>query len=72
MPAASYKQQADQRHRFKVFTEGDLVMVHLRKQRLPAGSHHKLQAKKIGPCRILRKINENAYVVDLPKDLQIS
>lgn len=48
-----------------------MVMVHLRKNRLPAGVYHKMMAKRIGPCRILHKINDNAYVVDLPKDLQI-
>lgn len=31
----------------------------------------KLKRKKIGPCRIQKVINDNAYVLDHPKDLDI-
>jgi hypothetical protein len=31
-----------------------------------------LKYKKIGPCNILKKINDNSYKVNLPTDLDIS
>ena len=47
-------------------------MVFLKKSRFLAGSYHKLKNKKIGPCKIISKINPNAYKVELPPDLRIS
>ena len=47
-------------------------MAYIRKKRLPKGTYNKLKLKKIGPCKILRKLFANAYELELPSDLQIS
>jgi hypothetical protein len=66
-----YKHRADQHRRELQFEVGDLVLAHLRKERLPRGTYNKLKMKKIGPCKIIRKFEENTYEIELPDGVQI-
>ena len=63
-----YKAREDLKCRDVNFEEGELVMVHLKKDQFPRGTYNKLKWKKIGLCKILRKIFANAYEVELPSD----
>ena len=47
-------------------------MAYLRKERFPKGTYNKLNFRKIGPCKILRKFSVNAYELELPSNPQIS
>ena len=42
-------------------------MVYLRKERFPTGSYNKLRQRKLGPCRIIKKLGPNACQVELPQ-----
>ena len=47
------------------FQPGDLVWIHLRKERFPSKRKSKLMPRSDGPFEVLEKIGPNAYKVDL-------
>ena len=41
-------------------------------ERFYPGTYQKLQAKKMGPFRVLKRLDENAYLLELPSNLHFS
>jgi hypothetical protein len=54
------------------FDPGDLVWLHLRNEWFPDLRKSKLMPRADGPFKVLKKINENAYKLDLPADFGVS
>ena len=67
-----YKSYADLYRRHLEFKEGDYVMIWIRPKLFPPEAVKKLTTRSAGPFKILKKINSNAYVTDLPPDFGIS
>jgi translation initiation factor IF-1 len=51
---------------------GDLVWLHLRKERFPELRKSKLMSRAADPFKILSKINDNAYKLELPPKFGVS
>jgi hypothetical protein len=49
-----------------LFQPGDMVWVHFCKDRFPEKRKSKLLPRGAGPYKVLAKINDNAYKIDLP------
>jgi hypothetical protein len=51
---------------------GNLVWLHLRKEQFPDLRMSKLMSRADGPFKILEKINDNAYKLELPPEFGVS
>jgi hypothetical protein len=69
---AKYKLIGDKGRKQLNFAPGDLVWLHLRKEWFPDLRKSKLMPRAHGPFKVLKKINENAYKLDLPADFGVS
>ncbi|KAI0531222.1 hypothetical protein KFK09_000775 [Dendrobium nobile] len=49
-----------------------MMWIKLRKERFPPGAFGKLKPKADGPFRIVKRINDNAYEIDLPGVYNVS
>lgn len=55
--------------RHQLFNKGDLMMVYFLEEMFPKGTYQKFKYKKIGACKVLKKIIDNAYEIYLLVDL---
>ncbi|PON64413.1 hypothetical protein PanWU01x14_124820, partial [Parasponia andersonii] len=55
-----------------VFEPGDWVWVHLRKDRFPEQRRSKLLPRGDGPFRVVERINDNVYKLELPGEYDVS
>jgi hypothetical protein len=69
---AMYKAHSNSHRRKVTFEVGDLVWVVLTRDHILVDEYNKLRERKIGPCDILRKINDNAYRLRLSSHLKTS
>jgi len=67
-----YKTNRDKHRRQQILKIGDLVWIHLRKERFPKQPNAKLSPRADGPFKIVQKINDNAYKVELPGTYGVS
>ena len=67
-----YKPVANIHRRFKEFNIGKYVMVCIRPERIPKTFSKKLYARAMGPYSIIHKLRSNAYLLDLPNDMDIN
>ena len=69
---AKYKLAGDKGRKHVVFAPGDLVWLHLHKDRFPELRKSKKMPCADGPFKVLEKINDNAYKLELPSDFGVS
>ena len=67
-----YQAHANKHRKKMVFQPGDLVWIHLRKERFPAKRKTKLMPRADGPFEVLERINDNAYKINLPEEYGVS
>lgn len=64
--AATYARYANRGRKELILQPGDWVWVHMRKERFPSQRRNKLSPRGDGPFRVLERINDNAYKLELP------
>jgi hypothetical protein len=69
---AKYQNAGSKGRNLVTFEPGDMVWLHLQKDRFPALRCSKLMPRAASPFKVLTKINDNAYVIDLPMEFGVS
>ena len=66
--STQYAKQANKGKKQVLFQPGDLVWLHLSKDRFPQQRKSKLSPRGDGPFKVLAKIKDNAYKLELPSE----
>lgn len=69
---ATYEKTTNRGRKQVRFSPGDLVWIHLRKERFPSKQRSKLMPRADGPFKVLEKVNHNAYKIYFPSEYQVS
>jgi hypothetical protein len=69
---AKYQVAGSKGKKHVTFESGDMVWLHLRKDCFPTLHRSKLMPRAAGPFKVLTKINDNAYILDLPPEFGVS
>ncbi|WVZ97723.1 hypothetical protein U9M48_043237 [Paspalum notatum var. saurae] len=69
---AKYQVAGSKGRKHITFAPGDMVWLHLRKDHFPTLRRSKLMPRVAGPFKVLTKINDNAYILDLPAEFGVS
>jgi hypothetical protein len=64
--------KANKHHKKMTFEPGDMVWVHLCKEHFLEKRKSKLMPRGDGPFKVLAKINDNTYKIELPGDYGVS
>ncbi|KAL1212239.1 hypothetical protein V5N11_030308 [Cardamine amara subsp. amara] len=65
------EQQANKKRCRMIFKPGEGLWIHLRKERFPNERKSKLMPRINGPFRIIKKLNNNAYQLDLQNETDL-
>nr|GEX42090.1 copia protein [Tanacetum cinerariifolium] len=68
---AMYKKKANKHQKKALFKPGDLLWLHSRKERFPSKRINKLMPTGDGSYKVLERIGDNAYKLELPGDSKI-
>ncbi|WVZ76113.1 hypothetical protein U9M48_024115 [Paspalum notatum var. saurae] len=69
---AKYRVAGSKGRKHVTFEPGDMVWLHLRKDRFPTLRRSKLMPRAAGPFKVLTKINDNAYILDTLAEFGVS
>lgn len=67
-----YVKQTNNGRKNITFESGDWLWLHIMPERFPTQKISMLAPRGDGPFKILEKINDNAYCIDLPGEFQIA